>query len=263
MREPHVQHAGFAFERVHAVDEPGHRFARGVIHADHLARCGRHRRSDFSVRGVGDDFEQIEQALVRIGVRVVLVADQHVGRFEHRWRDVTVKIELGADRNVRADARANARQDVAFAVVVAVGDHRAVQEQHHRVERHRRFEIVEQFVAKRFVHDARRRSGRHRKRLQTRRERPAARVETAEQRSVYGLAARDGRDRARGVGASTVSRQLFQPVGSGENVFVSVASIARNTLFIDYVPIANRDAPMAMLMDVPMDLPMDVPMTAA
>jgi hypothetical protein len=29
-----------------------------------------------------------------------------------------------------------------------------------------------------------------------------------------------------------VSRQLFQPVGNGENVFVSVASIARNIFFI-------------------------------
>src|SRR5262249_41282145 len=31
---------------------------------------------------------------------------------------------------------------------------------------------------------------------------------------------------------STVSRQLFQPVGNGENVFVSVASIARKIFFI-------------------------------
>ena len=147
VRKPHVQYAGLAFERIHAIDEPRHRFARGVIHADHLARGGRHRRADFSVGSVGYDFEQIEQTLVRIGVRVVLVADQHVGRFEHRLRDVTVKVELGADRDIRANARANAREDVAFAVVITLRDHCAVQKQHDGVERHRCLEIIEQFVA--------------------------------------------------------------------------------------------------------------------
>ena len=45
----------------------------------------------------------------------------------HRARDVRVQVEARHDRHARADDAAHAREDLAFAVVEMLGDHRAVQ----------------------------------------------------------------------------------------------------------------------------------------
>ena len=63
-------------------------------------------------------------------------------------RQVAMRIQLGAQHHAGADDLAHAHQQVAFAVVVAVGHHRAVQGQHHHVDRHRLPQVVQQFGAK-------------------------------------------------------------------------------------------------------------------
>jgi hypothetical protein len=49
------------------------------------------------------------------------------------------------------------RQEIAFAVVVAVGDHRAVHVDQHGVERHRRLHAGQDLVAEAFIDRAHRR----------------------------------------------------------------------------------------------------------
>jgi hypothetical protein len=58
-----------------------------------------------------------------------------------------MQIELGPDGHVRPDDVADPRQQITFAIVVPVGDHRAVQEQQHAVHRQRRTQIRDQLVA--------------------------------------------------------------------------------------------------------------------
>jgi hypothetical protein len=48
---------------------------------------------------------------------------------------VGVQVEAGDDRHFRADDAAHAREQLAFAVVDVLGDHRAVQAQVHGVDR--------------------------------------------------------------------------------------------------------------------------------
>ena len=81
--------------------------------------------------------DQFERALQDVGVRILLEGHQHVGLFDHRRAQVVVRVELGADHHLRPDDGAHALQQVALAVVVAVGDHRAVQAEQHHVHRQR------------------------------------------------------------------------------------------------------------------------------
>jgi hypothetical protein len=60
---------------------------------------------------------------------------------------MTVRVEFGADRHFRPHDRAHARQDVSLAIIIALGDHRAVQPEHDHVDRHRCAQFVEDLVA--------------------------------------------------------------------------------------------------------------------
>ena len=71
-----------------------------------------------------------------------------------------MRVELGADHDVAADDGAHPLQQVALAVVVAVGDHRAVQAEQHHVDRQRRAQIGKQLLAQRLVASACRRAAR-------------------------------------------------------------------------------------------------------
>ena len=54
---------------------------------------------------------------------------------DHRARDVGVQVEARDDRHARPDHLAHAREQLAFAVVEMLGDHRAVQVEVHAVDR--------------------------------------------------------------------------------------------------------------------------------
>ena len=81
---------------------------------------------------------QFQRAFQDVGVRVLLEGHQHVGVVHHRLAQVVVRVELGADHHLGPDDGAHALQQVAFAVVVAVGHHRAVQAEQHHVHRQAR-----------------------------------------------------------------------------------------------------------------------------
>jgi len=95
--------------------------------------------------------DQVERAFQDVGVRVFLETDQEVGALYHRVRQVAVRIEFGADHGVRADDLPRAAQQVAFAVVVAVGDHRAMQAEERDIHLARAAQVVQQLIAQRLV----------------------------------------------------------------------------------------------------------------
>ena len=70
---------------------------------------------------------QLDGALLHIGVRVFLVADHEVGVVQHGLAQVVVRIDPGADDHVRADDLTRACQKVTLTVVIAVGHHGTVQ----------------------------------------------------------------------------------------------------------------------------------------
>ena len=73
---------------------------------------------------------------------------------------MAVQIQLGAEDRLRPGDGAYALENVALAVVVAVGHHGAVQKQQHDVHRHRGAQVGEQQVAQFLVHVAQRDAGR-------------------------------------------------------------------------------------------------------
>ncbi len=62
-----------------------------------------------------------------VDMRIGAVADHRAGVLDHRRGHVGMVVEAGHDRQPVADQRADAAQQFALAVVVVLGDHRAVQ----------------------------------------------------------------------------------------------------------------------------------------
>ena len=154
------EHAVLALHRLETVDERAGRFARGVHRGDHLAVDHRRHRANPLLDDRRAQVDQLERALQHVGVRILLVGDQQVGALDHRRREVAVRVELGADDDAGADDGAHLLQQVALAVVVAVGDHRAVQAEQDHVDRQRGAQVGEQLLAQRLVAGARRRAAR-------------------------------------------------------------------------------------------------------
>ncbi len=80
--------------------------------------------------------QQLRRARAGVGhvdVRIGAVGDQRIGALQHALRDVGMQVQAGDDRHVRAHRRTQPGQQFAFAVVVLVGHHRAVQVQIDRV----------------------------------------------------------------------------------------------------------------------------------
>ena len=129
------QHAVLAFHRLQLVDEAAHRLARGVEDADHAAVPGRHHRPGAALDGAFHHGEQVVGALGHVDMRVFLEQHQGGRRRAASVADVAMQVELDADRHVRTDDLADMGQEVAFAVVVALGHHGAVHGQEHAVDR--------------------------------------------------------------------------------------------------------------------------------
>ena len=151
MAERHREDAVLALERLHSHDELADRRHGGAVLRDHAAVVARHHWLHLAVDRVGDDRKQLGRALHRVGMRVFLVAHQNVGTVEHQRAQVAVQVELRTDRAFRADDRADPGQQVAFAVVVAVGHHRAMHVDQYGVERQGRLHTGEHLVAKGLV----------------------------------------------------------------------------------------------------------------
>jgi hypothetical protein len=85
-------------------------------------------------------FEQLRGTRARGGhvdVRIGAIGDETVRVFQHRARDIRMQVEARDDRHARTDDSADTREDLAFAVVEMLGDHRAMQVEIDAVDRAR------------------------------------------------------------------------------------------------------------------------------
>ena len=154
------EHAVAALESLDPIDQAPPRLACRMDNADH-ARIGQRRhRPDAALRHGRAQVHELECAVQHVGVRILLERDQQVGKSHHVLAQVAVRVELGADHDLWADDAAHALEQVAFTVVIALRDHRAVQAEQHHVHRQRGVQVAQQFIAQRLVHrprdDARR-----------------------------------------------------------------------------------------------------------
>ncbi len=151
-----------AFERKHLVDKRPHQRKLRRVGPDLPAVVDGHHGLDLTAHRSEHEVEQILRPVDDVGMREFLVEHDDVRVLDALQREMTMRIELDADDATVTDDLAGACDNVALDVVVAIGDHRPVQAQHHRIERHRRLDLAEDLVAHELVvaliHCARRRS---------------------------------------------------------------------------------------------------------
>ena len=123
------------------VDEGTHRLAAGRQHRDHPAIEGRYDRLHLAARRLEAKLDHVLAALVEIGVREFEEGREYIGRGDPLGRQVAVRVELRGDGHIGTDDAADARQQVAFAIVIALRHHGAVQSEHHRIHRQRRAKL--------------------------------------------------------------------------------------------------------------------------
>ena len=143
MRDRNGQHTIVTLQGLDAVHEGARRITRGVHQDDHFTIHHGQCRANALLDHGGAEIDQFEGALLDVGVRIFLVADQQVGLLQHGRAQMVVRIKFGADHHIGTYDLAHARQDVAFAVVIAVGDHGAVQPEQHHVHWQRLTQVVQ------------------------------------------------------------------------------------------------------------------------
>ncbi len=100
------------------------------------------------------------QSLDAVGVRILFVGDENIGRVLHQLGEVAVRIERRGNGHIRADHFANASEEIAFAVVVVLRNHCAVQREDDGVQRQGGAHTGDDFVAQCFIHFANHRARR-------------------------------------------------------------------------------------------------------
>ena len=157
------EHAVLALQRHDAVDQGAHRLPRGREAREQAAVEHRFHRLDLAADGAQREIDRLFAARSEIGVRILLEQHDDVGERAALLREMAMRIELDADHAVRADQRAHPLEKIAFAVVIAVRHHRAVQVEHRAVDRQRGLQLAEDFVAHPLIGGARGRAARLRR----------------------------------------------------------------------------------------------------
>ena len=85
------EHAVPALERLHPGDEALGRLARRVDGRDHPAVEHRRHRPDLAARRAQREVDQLLGALVGVGVGILLVEHQEIGRLDHRGGQMAVR----------------------------------------------------------------------------------------------------------------------------------------------------------------------------
>ena len=130
-------------------------------HTDHPAIERRHDGLGAALDGAFQDGEQVLRAVRHVDVGILLEQNQRRGIAHRALADIAVQVELDTHRDVGADHLAHVGEQVAFAIVVALGDHRAVAGQEHGIDRHRCLEIGDDLVAETLIDLFHRLAGRH------------------------------------------------------------------------------------------------------
>ena len=143
-----------AFHCQQIIDQAAKRLVWREIETDHAAVKEGHRRPNLPIGRVGNDIEEIGGAICDIGMRVLLVEYNGIGRIDHRLGHIAVKVELDADCRIWPYYPAYTLDDVGLAVVIAVGHHGAVQAKQDDVYGQCLLQTIEEFISKAFIGDA-------------------------------------------------------------------------------------------------------------
>ena len=84
-------------------------------------------RLDLAQHGALQDVTCLVGALAHVDMRIGLVRNDNIGEFAHERRHVRMQIECDRNGDVVADCLAQAREQLALAVLAKFGDHGAVQ----------------------------------------------------------------------------------------------------------------------------------------
>ena len=193
----------------------------------------------FTVPSRRSEAERVElaRALGDIDMRVFLEGDDGVRVLPHLLGQMAMQVELDADRRLRPDDLAHARQRVAFAIVIPVRDHGAVHEEQHDIDRHGGAQIGEDGVAQFLVHVAERDPGGLREGADAFADLVPVRL-ARRRHSISGMLPSTGGWRLPSSRKNSRVWKAARPVGIGEKVLVSVASVAMKS-FIAYLPCAG------------------------
>ncbi len=130
MRQRQRQDAILAFGGHHVIDKGPHHRPLRRIHRDHPAIEIAHHRAGPAGGGIERQGKEVMRALGNVGMRVFLKTDDQVGGGQHGGRQVAMRVDLERDDRIVAQDVAGPRHQIALAIVIPIGDHRAVHRQH-------------------------------------------------------------------------------------------------------------------------------------
>ena len=151
MPEGDRKYAVLPFQAIHPVDIAAHRLLSGAEGADHAAIMHGHDGPGLALRRIGDEGEEILRPIRYVGMGVFLIGHEDRRLADHRLGDMAVEVELRAHRHLGPDDGADAPQNIALAIVIALGGRGAMQRQHHHIDRHGLLEIGQHLVAQRLI----------------------------------------------------------------------------------------------------------------
>ena len=93
----------------------------------HAAVVHRHHRANLAALGGQGQVVDLGRALDHVDMRVFFKGDNDVGRRHQLPRQRTMQVQFDTDHHVLADRRADGGGQIALAIVIAFGDHRAVE----------------------------------------------------------------------------------------------------------------------------------------
>ena len=136
-----------ALHRRHAVDIAAHRLERRMIHGHHAAVIIPHDRPRFTCGCIRTDRKQLLGAFHHVHVRVFLVADDRGGVVQHLLCQVTMRVQLQPDCGIRPDDLTHTGHHVTLAVIITLGDHRAMHRHQNHIDRHRGPQVIQNVIA--------------------------------------------------------------------------------------------------------------------
>ena len=110
-----------------------------------------HDRFDLAIESALHQSEQVLRAFDVIDVGVGLVDDDDVTGVEDRSIDMGMEIQFHADPHLRSHQVTNSCNEIAFAVIVTLGDHGAMERQQNGVDGTRSPQIVKDAIPHEFI----------------------------------------------------------------------------------------------------------------
>ena len=137
MRDRDREDAVPALHRQEPVDEAAAGLAAGHEGGEPAAIEHRAHRLHLLARGLQAELQQILRPRQEVGMRELLEGDDDVGTLDHLCGEMAVHVELDTDDAIGPGERPRPSDQVAFAIIVTLRHHGAVQSEQHDVDRQR------------------------------------------------------------------------------------------------------------------------------